>query len=182
MENNPILEEMDVRLEGSKKQVLLAEKQGMPKIGVGVDYVIVSERTDMVVPDNGKNAFMPMLSVGLPVFRGKYKAAKREAEVMQESYTLQKEEIINQLITGYEMADFEMNQQLELLKLYDEQIAEAKQILNLLLSAYGNSGKDFEEVLRIQQKLLQFKKMKSTATMNYHIAVARLNYITAKKY
>jgi cobalt-zinc-cadmium efflux system outer membrane protein len=180
--NNPVLNELDIRLEASKKQESLSEKQGLPKLGVGVDYVLISERTDMVVSDNGRNALMPMVTVGLPIFRGKYKAAQREAQLMQESYSLQKEDQINQLITGFEMADFDRQKQLNLLKLYDEQIVETQQVLNLLLSTYSNSGKEFEEILRIQQQLLKYKKMQATATMNYHIAVARINYLTAKKY
>lgn len=180
--NNPVLDELEIRLEASKKQEILAEKQGLPKLGVGLDYVIVSERTDMSVPDNGQNALMPMVTVGIPIFRGKYKAAKKEAQLMQVSYSLQKEDRINQLISGYEMADFDRIKQIELLQLYDEQITETQQVLNLLLSAYGNSGTAFEEVLRTQQQLLKYKKMKATAMMDYHVAVARLNYLTAKKY
>ena len=180
--NNPVLDELEIRLEASKKQEVLAEKQGLPKLGVGLDYVIVSERTDLPVPDNGQNALMPMVTVGIPIFRGKYKAAKKEAQLLQESYSLQKEDRINQLISGYEMADFDRVKQMELLKLYVEQITETQQVLNLLLSAYGNSGKEFEEVLRTQQLLLKYKKMKATAMMDYHLAVAKLNYLTAKKY
>lgn len=180
--NNPVLDELEIRLEASKKQEVLAEKQGLPKLGVGLDYVIVSERTDMSVPDNGQNALMPMVTVGIPIFRGKYKSARKEAQLMQDSYSLQKEDRINQLISGYEMADFDRVKQIELLQLYDEQIAETQQVLNLLLSAYGNSGKEFEEVLRTQQQLLKYKKMKATAMMDYHVAVAKLNYLTAKKY
>ena len=180
--NNPIIDELDIRLEASKKQEILAEKQGLPKLGVGLDYVIVGERTDMAVPDNGQNALMPMVTVGLPIFRGKYRSAKKEAQLMQESYSLQKEDRINQLISGFELADFDREKQLDLLNLYAEQIAETQQVLNLLLSAYGNSGKEFEEVLRIQQQLLKYKKMEATAVMNYQIAIAKLNYLTAKKY
>ncbi|WP_420317850.1 TolC family protein [Ekhidna sp.] len=176
--NNPVLDELEIRLEASRKQEVLAEKQGLPKLGVGLDYVIVSERTDMSVPDNGQNALMPMVTVGIPIFRGKYKAAKKEAQLMQESYSLQKEDRINQLISGYEMADFDRIKQMELLQLYDEQITETQQVLNLLLSAYGNSGTAFEEVLRTQQQLLKYKKLKATAMMDYHVAVARLNYLT----
>ena len=180
--NNPVLDELDIRLEASKKQEILAEKQGLPKLGVGLDYVIVSDRTDMAVPDNGQNALMPMVTVELPIFRRKYRSAKKEAQLMQESYSLQKEDRINQLVSGFEMADFDREKQLDLLNLYGEQIAETQQVLNLLLSAYGNSGKEFEEVLRIQQQLLKYKKMEATAMMNYQIAVAKLNYLTAKKY
>jgi len=178
--NNPILRELDIRLEASEKQEILAGKQGLPKLGVGLDYVIVGDRTDMNVPDNGQNAFMPMLTVGLPIFRGKYKSASKEAELMRESFSLQKEERMNQLVSNFEMADFEKEKQLDLLALYEQQIAETQQVLNLLLSAYGNSGQEFEEVLNTQQQLLTYKKMKATATMNYQVSVAKLQYLTAK--
>ncbi|MEP1033161.1 TolC family protein [Ekhidna sp.] len=180
--NNPLLDELDIRLEASRKQKVLAEKQGLPKLGVGLDYVIVGKRTDMAVPDNGQNALMPMVTVGIPIFRAKYKSAKKEALLMQESYSLQKKERINQLISRYEMADFDREKYQDLLQLYDKQIAETQQVLNLLLSAYRNSGGAFEEVLRTQQQLLKYKKMKATALMNHHLAVAQLNYLTAKKY
>ena len=163
LKNNPVLDELDIRIQSSEKQEILAEKQGLPKLGVGLDYVLVEERTDLSVPDNGQNALMPMVSVGIPIFRGKYRAAKKEAQLMRESYSLQKEDRINELLSGYEMVAFENDQQKELLQLYDEQIAETQQVLNLLLSAYGNSGREFEEVLRVQQQLLKYKKMKATA-------------------
>lgn len=180
--NNPVLDELEIRLEASRKQEVLAEKQGFPKLGLGLDYVLIDERNDMIVGDNGKDALMPMVTVGIPIFRGKYKAAKKEAQLMQESYSLQKEDRINQLISSYEMADYDREKQMELLQLYEEQIAETQQVLNLLLSAYGNSGTAFEEVLRVQQQLLKYKKMKATALANYHVTIARLSYITAKKY
>jgi outer membrane protein TolC len=80
------------------------------------------------------------------------------------------------------MAWFEIQQQQELLKLYDQQIQETNQALNLLFTAYGNSGNEFEEVLRMQQQLLKYEKMKATAETQYQIALAKLNYLTAKTY
>jgi len=48
-----------------------------------------------------------------------------------------------------------------------------------LFTAYGNSGNEFEEVLRMQQQLLKYEKMKATAEIQYQIAIAKLNYLTA---
>ncbi|MCZ4410689.1 TolC family protein [Cryomorphaceae bacterium 1068] len=178
--SNPILDELELKIEASKASEQAAIKQGLPKLGVGLDYVIVGQRTDMSVPDNGKDAFMPMVSVSLPIFRGKYKAAQKEAQLMQESYSLQREEAANRLISSYDMIWFEIQKQIELIQLYEEQIQESGQSLNLLFSAYSNSGKDFEEVLRMQQQILKYQKMKATALSEYHIALAELDYITAK--
>ncbi len=169
--NNPMLNALDLKIKSSEASEIAAQKNGLPKLGVGLDYAIM---------DNGKNIVMPMVSVSIPIFRKKYKAAKKEAQLMQESYTLQKIETSNLLISNYEMTWFEIQQQKELIDLYEQQTKESNQSLNLLFSAYSNTGKDFEEVLRMQQQLLKYEKMKATAEVEYHIALAKLNYITAK--
>jgi len=178
--SNPILDELELKIEASKASEQAAIKQGLPKLGVGMDYVIVGQRTDVSLPDNGQDVFMPMVSVSLPIFRGKYKAAQKEAQLMQESYSLQREEAANRLTSSYDMIWFEIQKQIELIQLYEEQIQESWQSLNLLFSAYSNSGKDFEEVLRMQQQILKYQKMKATALSEYHIAIAEMDYITAK--
>ncbi|WP_258104520.1 TolC family protein [Marinoscillum sp. MHG1-6] len=180
LNDNPYLEELDLRISSSEKRSLLAEKQGLPKIGFGLDYVLVGERKGVALNDNGKDILMPMVSVSLPIYRAKYRAAKKEAEYIRDSYALQKEARINELSTGYEMTYFEIDQQADLISLYDEQITETQQVLNLMLAAYGNSGKDFEEVLRTQQQLLKYQKMKASALVNYHVAQAKLNYLMGK--
>lgn len=178
--SNPLLDELDLKIKASEAQELAATKQGMPKIGVGLDYVIVGQRTDMSVPDNGQDVLMPMVTMSLPIFRGKYKAAQKEAQLMQESYALKKEDAVNRLTSTYEMIWFEIQKQLDQIILYEEQIITSQQSLNLLFTAYGNSGKDFEEVLRMQQQILKYQKMKATALSDYNIAIAELDYITAK--
>jgi outer membrane protein TolC len=180
--NNPVLNALDFRIKASEAQEQAAIKQGLPKLGVGLDYVMVGERTDMELPDNGKDVLMPMVSVSIPIFRKKYRGSVKEAQLMQESYSLQKDEYANSLTSGYEMAWFEIQQQQELLQLYDQQVQESEQALNLLFTAYGNSGKEFEEVLRMQQQLLKYEKLKATAETQYQIAIAKLNYLTAKTY
>lgn len=179
--NHPLLNSLELKVKAAEASERAALKQGLPKIGVGLDYVMVDKRTDMIVTDNGKDVLMPMLTLSLPIFRGKYKAAEKEAQLMQESYTLQKTEITNSLKSNYEMALFDIKQQIDMISLFDEQIIESEQALNLLFTAYGNSGKDFEEVLRMQQQLLKYDKLRISALAQYEIALAKLNYITAKK-
>ncbi|TXE13514.1 hypothetical protein [Algoriphagus aquimarinus] len=69
-----------------------------------------------------------------------------------------------------------------LLLLYDRQIKTTDQALNLLYNSYSNSGREFEEVLRIQQQLLEFQKMKLKAMVAYQTSLAQINYVTAKTY
>lgn len=180
--SNPLIDLLSLKIQASKAREEAAIKQGLPQLGIGLDYLMIGQRSDVQIADNGKDALMPMISVSLPIFRKKHKATRKEAQLMQESFTLQKEEAENKLRFSYNLIWFKIQEQLELIKLYQGQIKASKQSLNLLSTAYANSGKDFEDVLRMQQQILKYQKMKVTALAEYHIVIAELEYITAKSY
>lgn len=182
LNRNPVLAELDLKIKASEASEVVAQKQGLPNVGVGLDYVIVGEPSGMTSADNGKDVLMPMVSVSIPLFRKKYKAAEQEARLMQESFSLQKENRLNALVSEYDRAKFELQQQQQLVELYDKQISTTRQSLNLLFTTYGNSGREFEEVLRMQQQLLQYEKNKATALTEFQIARAKINYLTAKTF
>lgn len=180
--SNPKIKALDLKYQSSKAAEAAALKQGLPKLGVGLDYVVVGKGPNVSMSDNGKDVFMPMVSVSIPIFRRKYNASVKEARLMQESYTYQKQEVTNALISEYEMVWFQVQQQLQLLSLYEKQMKSSQQSLNLLFTSYSNSGKEFEELLRMQQQLLQYRKMTSSALVQYHIALEKINYLTSKSH
>jgi cobalt-zinc-cadmium efflux system outer membrane protein len=178
--DNPLLHSVDLKIKAQEMTEDVVIKQGLPKFGIGLDYVLVGERNDVNISDNGKDVLMPTVSITVPIFRGKYKAARKEAQLLQESYIYEKQEISNTLVSFYEMAFFEAQRQAELITLYNMQITESRQVLNLLFKDYGNSGKAFEEVLRVQQQLLKYDKLKISALAAHEMAIAKLDYITSK--
>ncbi len=177
--NHPILKSFDLKYQSAQKAEELAKMQGLPKFGVGLDYVIVEKGT-MNVPDNGKDAVMPMVSMSIPIYRSKYKSAVKEAQFKQEAITNYKTNYANNLLSMYEMNWYELEKSNELLQLYKQQIEKTNQAIILLMSAYSNSGKEFEEVLRMQQELLKYRIAEATAISIYYTALAKLDYITAK--
>ncbi len=177
---HPMLKALDLKIQSAQAQEEVAKKMGLPGIGVGVDYVLVGERMDMNVPDNGQNVLMPMVTKSLPIFRGKYKAAVKEAQFTQSAIASSKKDFENNLVSSYEMTWFELERALQLIELYREQITKTEQVIELLLTAYSNSGQDFEEILRMQQQLLQFQMAETIAFKDYYTAIAKLDYLTAK--
>lgn len=177
---NPTLQSIDRKILSAQAMEEVANKQGLPTFGVGIDYVFVDKRTDLDLPDNGKNVFMPMVTMSLPLFRGKYNASIKEVKLTQSALSYKKQEIENRLVSAYEQTWYEVEKAKHLNELYDLQIIKTKQAIDLLYSAYANFGKDFIEVLRMEQQLLKYKMAKTTATKTYYVAVAKLDYITAK--
>lgn len=175
--NHPSVLAIDHKEEIEKQKQQVIKKQGLPQVGAGLDYVFVGKRTDNIVAGNGKDIIMPMVSLSLPIYRKKYKAAIRESELLKEAYLLSRNSLQNSLISNYNQVAYEIQQASTLFELYNEQITTTNQVIKLLLSAYKNSGKDFEDILIAQQRLIKYEISKITALKKYHIGQAKLNYL-----
>lgn len=178
---NPRLSELDRRAASALAQAEAARKMGLPRFGLGLDYMVVDERTDMNVPDNGRDAIMPMFSVSLPIYRNKYRSAVEEAQDLNRALEAMRVQTDNELHTAYEVAYFDAHKAALNVQLMDQQIGIATQALELLLSAYSNSGKELEEVLRMQEQVLRFRLMRLSGMREHHTAVAKLDHLTAKR-
>lgn len=177
---NPQLAELEKMAESARARQEVVKKEGMPSVGIGLDYVIIGERMDMQVADSGQDAIMPMLSVSLPIFRKKYKAARKQAEFLAESYSQRKAGLENQILAEVEAAVFEVQEAKAMLELYERQVESSKQVLNLLLSSYRNAASDFEEVLRVRQELLKYQLAVAGAEADLMTALARIDYLSGK--
>ncbi len=178
--SHPKMLQLDKRTASFGAQKRAAVKQGLPMLGLGVDYSIISKQTEMNPKNNGQDVIMPMLSVSLPIFRKKYKAKVKEAEFLAESAQHQKVAVKNQLRAGYEMAKYDLKKAEQRITLYDKQLESSGQVIKLLLSAYSNSGSDFEEILRVQQEKLLYQTAKATAEKDRFTAKAKKDYLLTK--
>ncbi len=179
LQHNPRMEELRKKVLASQAMERVAVKQSMPKLGLGVEYIITQKRPEMTFADNGKDAYMAMFSVSLPIYRKKYKAAIKETQYMQTSFTEMQQQVENNLIAEFEMSNFELERTRQQLALYRKQVAQTNQIISLLLTSYGNDQSDFEEILMMQQQLLKYELMEVAARKEYAIAIAKLEYLTS---
>ncbi len=179
---HPALEAIRLQEQAAQARESVAQKAGMPRLGVGVDYVITGQRTDVAagMADNGKDAWMPHVSVSLPLFRKKYEAAAKEARLSGEMYAQQHEALNNTFHSELENTRFELKKQHQLFGLYQRQISETKRILELEQAAYRNSGEEFEELIRLQLTLLAYRQKQISALTALYTQQARLHYYAAK--
>ncbi len=176
---NPKLELFKKKKQAAHALEKAAVKQSMPKLGVGMEYFITQKRPDLSFEDNGKDAYMAMFSLSLPIYKKKYKAAIRETQLMQSAYTEMHHAAENNLVAEYELADFELTRNRQQIELYQKQVAQTNQIINLLTTAYQNGEADFAEILEMQQILLKYQQLEVKAVKEYQMALAKLEYITA---
>ncbi len=176
--NNPQLMALDYKINAQQSRQKTAEKSGMPGLGLGLDYIITGKRSDVAVSGNGKDAIVPGISISIPVFRKKYKAARREAELMEESLSFKKQDKKNKLLSDYETAQTGLDNAYRKIGLFRTQLRQTQRALNLLMTAYSQDGKNFEEVLRMEQQSLKYETALATAKKQYLTALARMNYLT----
>lgn len=179
-EAHPTLVALDSEKIALNSRITAIEKDGLPKFGVGVDYSIISKRTDANPEMNGQDAIMPMVSVTLPIFRKKYKAAKKEVEWLQVEVEARQTAQRNNLQSSFEMTLYELNQAEKLLKLYEGQLERTDQATRLYVSGFANNTGDFEEVLRMNQQKLLLQTRQLEALKNGFIAQAQLEYLRSK--
>ena len=75
------------------------QKEALPNLGFGLDYIPVAERPAMDFSDNGKDIIMPMVSLSIPILNNKYKSISKQNELRQQEITAQKADRTNKLET-----------------------------------------------------------------------------------
>jgi cobalt-zinc-cadmium efflux system outer membrane protein len=171
---NPMLLGLEHQRLASLNSSVAAKRNGAPKFGVGLSYTVVDKRTDMDVPQNGQDVWMPMMSVSLPIYRKKYSGLNKEQQLLSEMYEQEHLAKSNTLHSKLQMAVSDMMDADNRLSLYREQTRIAEQALQILVDAYSTGGKEFEEILRIQRMLLKYQLETAKAIKDKNTAVAAM--------
>ncbi|WP_282016714.1 TolC family protein [Salegentibacter mishustinae] len=177
-EVHPELLKFDKLYESVVEAEKLNLKDASPKLGFGVDYVSVADRTDMAVADNGKDILMPMVSVSIPIFNSKYKSVTKQNELRQKELQAQKDQRLNLLQTRLEEAVSIRNSARMTANSFIENLEQAKDAEEILIKSYETGTIDFNDVLEIQELQLKFQIGLIESVKNYYMQAAVINYIS----
>lgn len=178
--NNPMLKMLEQDEQAFIAQGKMNQKMGLPMIGLGLQYDVFQPRANSESMMNGRNMLMPMATVTIPLWRKKYTASVKESDFMRQAVIEQKQEVSNQLMVNYEDALKDFKDADRRVKLYQEQTSLANQALNILIVQYSTEGRDFEEVLRMQQQLLDYRLKYLDALIDGNIAVAMMERLMGR--
>lgn len=169
---HPMVRMYALQQEISRKNMALNELAGKPTFGVGLDYIMVGKRSDADPPGNGRDILMPRASVRIPLHREQYEAKRREEELKIAAIDLRTEDLLNGFRTTIEQAYAEQQDAALKLKLYDELERTTQAAIEVLQSDYSASGRGFDELLRMQNDLVQYDRMRLRARVQSHLAKA----------
>ncbi len=177
IKQNPELLKFEKLYESIARSEALNRREAAPKLGVGLDYIPVSERTDMMVTENGKDIVMPMVSVSVPLFNSKYKSVSRQNEIRQQEVEAQRTMRYNSLRSLFAEAEKSRNAARIQFETQSKNLKQAKDAESILLKNYETGTINFNEILDIQELQLTIQTKQIEAVQRYYEQAALINYL-----
>ena len=174
----PQLRAIAIQKQAAEIEKSIARKKGMPQFGIGLDYAVIAERDNFNSSFNGQDAFMPMVSISLPIFRGKYKAMKRQAELQNDRLENKMQQKQLDLKAGLQTLIYQLEDIRNVLASVNDQLSNSFKIYELKLSQYQSQELDLDELIRYQQDVIALKGRKLSLRRDLHITYYQYKYYT----
>ena len=166
---------LDLHAEAFRYKQEVARLAGRPDFKIGVDYTIVGKGDNNMA---GTDAIMlPTVGMTIPLYRNKYKSMLNEAVYLE---TAKKEDKVNKenvLETVFEQTWKDYSDSKRRLNLNEKQTELARKSLKLLETEYSTSNKNFEEILRMERKLLKYELELEKARTDKQAALSFISYL-----
>ena len=178
LSNNHQLLILSVQQEALTYRKELVHKLDRPAFSVGLDYTFIGQGDNNLA---GTDAFLfPMVGISIPLYRNKYNAMVNEVVFLQESKDFEKIDKVNLLETILENAWKEYLDSDRRISLYIVQQNLANQSLTLLETEYATGNKNFEEILRMERKLLSYGLELERSRSDKQAAISFIKYLMGK--
>jgi len=156
----------------------VAELEGRPGFNISLDYIAVGRGETGLA---GKDAFVfPSVGISIPLYRNKYRAMVKESAYMEAGSRYNTSNRINALEILFEKAWRDYADADRRIKLNISQSELAGKYLEILESEYSTAGNDFEELLRMERRLLKYSLELEKARADRHSAIAIIEYLMGK--
>ncbi len=178
--NNHQILKFDFLVSSYKENERLARKNGLPSMSIGIDYIVTGKTDDDMLDqsNNGRDAILfPKIGITIPLYRKKYTAMVNEAIHMQDATISDKEEKVNSLEVLFERTYYEYIDGQRRISLFLKQKEFAQKAINILESEYATNGTNFEEILRMERRLLKYSLELERAFSDKQASIAFINYL-----
>ena len=181
-ENNPELKALDFEINRQKKNIELAQKNYYPDITVGLNYIDTADSTGGMNPsDDGKDPVGAMVSVNIPLWRGKYAASVREARQRYYAAGFDKEEKSNSLSAALKMVLYRFRDAERKIDLYQNALLPlARESLKVSEASYRAGEGSFIDLIDAQRILLEFELAYERAQTDREQSLAKVEMLVGR--
>lgn len=175
---NPMLGMLQYEQQSLEARVKMQRQMGLPMVGLGVNYSVISKSPMSTSPMNGQDMIMPMLTVTLPIYRKRYNALQAETKFLKTATEQNYQATANALQTEYYEALQLYNDAQRRMKLYDSQSQLAKKSLDIMIKTFSSSASGLTDILRIRQQLFSYDLKQVEATTDFNKAEVWVKRLT----
>ena len=179
MKNNPMLTMIELEKQSYEARSEKARKMSYPVIGLGLDYSVIGKKAVPGSSMNGNDMLMPMVSLTLPLYRKKYQAKVRQAELLSNAASDDYTATSNRLQTEYYEAIQNYRDAGRRFRLYGDQYILASRTLDIIMKGYASSSAQLTDLLRVKQQVYDYELKKAEALADINTASARLRRLMA---
>lgn len=152
------LQAAGVAIQRDEIALALAKKNSWPDFTFGVDYTQVNPNTFSSPPDNGQDAVMGFVSINIPLWFGKLRAERREAEKRLEASHAAETNAKNMVSSDVQEAWFRAQVSRDQVTLYTTSLLpRAEQTFEASRASYEAAKASFIDLLDSERALLNFR-------------------------
>ena len=174
---NPEILKYDKLFAAVQQSEIVNQKEAQPSLGLGLDYIAVQQRSDVLLNENGKDILMPMLKLSVPLFKSKHSSVAQQLELRQRELNYEKNHRLNLLENKLAQAIALQNQAQISFKSQDANSAQTQKMKEVVLSNFESDRQKLTEVIAMEQLYLQFEFKKIEAVVQFYSQTALINYL-----
>ena len=181
-EANPQLIGMEHEIRKQRQATDLAEKAYYPDITLGVDYIDTAGARMGGLSRSGRDPVIGMVSINIPIWRGRYAAQTREAKTRHRAASRSKRELENTLTSRARMVLYRLRDAERKIDLYrDTLLPKAKQSLKVTETSFRTGKATFLELVDAQRMLLDFQLSHERALTDHTQRIAEMEMLVGNE-
>ncbi|GHU67421.1 transporter [Bacteroidia bacterium] len=186
---NPMLAMLKSESSAYEAKAEMSKKMGYPMFGIGLQYMLMGKNPEQassghgasVMSDmNGQDMIMPMVSLSIPLYRNKYKAAQKESRLLKQASEEKFQETSNRLQADFIRLKHELNDERRKIELYKKQKTLAQTTYELVLQEFTSGKSDLSAVIQMQRQLLDYQLNTAEAISVYNTKMANIQKLISQ--
>ncbi len=178
LKQNHLLLKLDLETTAIQARKQVAGLSGKPNFTLGFDYIAVGQGESNL---SGRDAFVfPKIGMNIPIYRDKYKARVQEVLYHEIAKNHEKTDLMNILDNLLESVWQDYQDADRRISLYYTQSDLTRKALELLETDFAANRSPFEEILRMERKLLAYSLQLEKARTDKWVSISYINYLMGK--
>jgi outer membrane protein TolC len=183
-DQNPMLGMLDEEKAAYTAKAEMDRKMGYPMFGIGLQYTLIGKNGGSMGAAgsmDGKDMVMPMMSVSIPIYRNKYKAARQESELLRQASEEKYADTFNRLQAELYQSQHLLDDASRKIARYQKQAALTQTTYNLMVQEFTSGKSGLGEIIELQRRLLNYRIKEAEAIAAYNTMAANIRKMISSK-